>query len=80
MVIDDVQDDFDAGAMQVYHHRFEFLHLAPGDPAGAVPRVRSKVTDAIVPPVVAHTAICQNLVIYELVDRQETAVIPRSLK
>ena len=57
--------------MQVFDHRFEFLHLAAGYPAGAVSGVRSKVTDAIIPPVVAHTAICQNLVIYELVDRQE---------
>ena len=67
--------------MQVFHHRFEFLHLAAGDPAGAVPRVWSKVTDAIVSPVVAHTAICQNFVIYELVDRQELdGIDSKSLK
>jgi hypothetical protein len=53
VVIDNVQNNFDAGAMQVSHHCFEFLHLPSGNPAGAIATVWSKVTDTVVTPVIA---------------------------
>ena len=72
VVVDDVEDDLDARAVQRAHHRLELAHHRGGVAApGGVRGVRREETDRVVAPVVGHPAALQVGLAHELVDRQQ---------
>ena len=71
VVVDDVEDDFDALLVQRLHHLLELLHLLPGLPARRVLVVRGEIADGVVAPVVAQPALEQQRVVDELMDGEE---------
>ena len=52
MVVNHIQNDFDAGSMESAHHRFELGNLFAHVPSAGVLRMRRKKTDRIVTPVI----------------------------
>jgi hypothetical protein len=71
VVVDDVEDHFDAGAVEVADHRLELPHLfAPGS-RRRVGGVRSEVAQRVVAPVVAEALPHQVVLGHEVVDGQE---------
>ena len=52
MVVDDVENDFDARFVQTFDHLLEFLHLLAGLPACGVLVVRRQIADRIVAPII----------------------------
>ena len=71
VVVDDVEEHLDAGAMQRLDHRLELLDLPAALAAAGVLVVRGEEPDGIVPPVVAEPLVEQMLGMDELVDGQE---------
>ena len=71
VVVDDVQDHLDPGAVEGLHHRLELAHLAPGPLARRVARLRRQEGDRVVAPVVREATLDQVAVVDELMDRQE---------
>ena len=70
MVVDYVEDNFDAGAMQRLDHGLEFTDLL-AVVAGGVARVGGEKVDGIVAPVIAQTQIDQALVVDEFMHRHQ---------
>jgi hypothetical protein len=71
VVVDHVEDDLDAGPVQVADHRLELQHLLAAAAAGAVGVVRREETDGVVAPVVGQALLDQRRVVDELVHRHE---------
>ncbi len=68
VVVDHVEDDFDAGVVQRAHHRLELLHLATGVAARGVLRVGREEPDRVVAPVVRQALVDEERVVGEVVD------------
>ena len=74
VVVDDVEDHLDAGAVQRLHHALELAHLVVGR---RVQRVRREVADRRVAPVVREPAVVQEALVGDVVDgSSSTAVTP----
>ena len=71
MIVNDVENDFDSGGMQVAHHRFELVYLAAKVAAAGVSRFRREETNRVVTPVVAQSSIDQSFIINVDVHRQQ---------
>ena len=71
MIVNHVENHFDASGVKIAHHRFELGHLAAELPAAGVFAVRREKTDGVVTPVIRQAAIDQSLVINVRVHRQQ---------
>ncbi|CAO0831035.1 hypothetical protein SMICM17S_11286 [Streptomyces microflavus] len=71
VVVDDVEDDLDPGAVQGVHHPLELADLPARRAGGGVAGVRGEVADGVVAPVVVQPAPQQMVLVGELVDRQQ---------
>ena len=67
VVVDHVQDHFDAGPVQGADHGLEVLDLLAGVAGGAVGVLRREEADGVVAPVVVQALVLQGAVIDELV-------------
>ena len=70
MIINHVENYFDAGGMEAAHHRFELRDLFAHLPTARIRRVRCKKSDRVVTPVVLEAAIDQNFIVDMCVHRQ----------
>ena len=52
MIINHIENHFDAGGMKIAHHSFEFDHFGPGLPIARVTRVQREKSDRVVAPVI----------------------------
>ena len=72
VVVDDVEDDLDAGGVHGAHHLLELLHLLAdlvlGVGGAGVLLVRREEAEGVVAPVVAQPLLLQRAVVHELVD------------
>ena len=68
VVVDDVEDHFEAGGMQRLHHRLE---LAFGARGRRVVLMRGEVADRVVAPEVAQTLLDEMPVVHEVVHRHQ---------
>ena len=71
VVVDDVEDDFDALLMQRLHHPLELLHLLPRLAARRVLVMRGEIPDRVVAPVIAQAALEQQRIVDELMDGEQ---------
>ena len=71
VVVDDVQDDLDAGRVQCLDHRLELADLLAALPGRAVAVVRREEADRVVAPVVRQAARHHGLLGDELVHREQ---------
>ena len=71
MVVDDVEDHFEARAVQRLHHLLELVDLLTPVAGGAVVGVGGEEADAVVAPVVGEAALEQRRLGEELVHRQQ---------
>ncbi len=71
VVVDDVEDDLEAGRVERLDHGLELIDLAPVRAGRGVLGVRREETDGVVAPVVAQPAIEQESVMDEVVHRQQ---------
>ena len=71
VVVDDVEDHLDAGAVQRLDHPLELAHLLAAAPVAAYAAVRGEVADRAVAPVVVQPALDQERLVGDVVDRQQ---------
>ena len=71
VVVDDVEDDLDAGLVQRLDHGLELGHLAVRLGGGGVGLVRREEPDGVVAPVIGQPALHQRLLGHELVHRHQ---------
>ena len=71
VVVDDIQDDLDAGRVQRLDHPLELDDLGTVLAATRVLVVRREVADRVVTPVVTQAVRNEPTVMYELVHRHE---------
>jgi hypothetical protein len=71
VVVDDVEDDLEAGLVERRHHLLELSDLLTAAAAGAVGRVRSEVAERVVTPVVDQPTPGQRRLGEEVVHRQQ---------
>ena len=71
MVVDHVEDDLDAGAMQRLDHPLELLDLLAVRPGGGVGRVRRQEADRRVAPVVRQPSLVDEALLHDLVHREQ---------
>src|SRR6185503_14481564 len=71
VVIDDIENDLDAGAVQRADHLAELANLCRRITTAGVLGVRRKETDGVVAPVIPQTSIDQKAVVYEVMNRHE---------
>ena len=71
VVVDDVEDDLDAGLVQRADHRLELRDLLAALPGGGVVVVRGEEADRVVAPVVPQSPLDQVSVVDELVHGQQ---------
>ena len=71
VVVDDVEDHLDAGAVQRLHHPLELAHLLAAAVARRVQRVRREVADRRVAPVVRQALVVQEPLVRDVVDREQ---------
>ena len=71
VVVDDVEDDLDAGGMQRLHHALELADRIVRVAGAHVVGVRREEPDRVVPPVVPQSAIDEVTVMHEVVYRQQ---------
>ena len=57
MIVNDIENHFDADAVEIAHHRFELDDLFAHLPAAGILRVGREKTDRIVTPVIRQAAI-----------------------
>src|SRR5262245_39923579 len=57
MIVDDVEDDLEAGTMQGLDHGFELHHLLADNPCAGVARLRRKEAEGTIPPVIAQPCL-----------------------
>ena len=70
VVVDDIEDDLDAGVVHGLDELLEFLNL-PAFPASRVLVVRGQVRDRVVAPVVPQAFLLERRVLHELVHREQ---------
>ena len=70
VVVDDVQDDFDAGRVQSPDHRLEFLHHQFRIAGRTVPRVGGEESQCVVAPVIDAPLLDQEPFVAVVMDRQ----------
>jgi hypothetical protein len=71
VVVDDIEDHFDAGPVQRTHHLAELANLRRRIAMARILRVRRKESDGVVAPVIPQTSLDQESVVNELVDRHQ---------
>ena len=71
VVVDDVEDHLDAGAVKRLDHPLEFAHLLAAPAGGGVLGVGREVPDRAVAPVVLQAALGQERLVGDVVDRQQ---------
>src|SRR5213593_4845921 len=71
MVVDNIQDDLDAGPMQLPDQRLEFRHLASGKCSSAVGPFGGKESDSVVSPVIRQSLLTHEVIHVVLVNRKE---------
>ena len=71
MIVDDVEDDLQARAVQGFDHGFELGDLLSEDPSAGIARLGSKEAYGHIAPVVGETPLHEMMVIQEMMDRQE---------
>ncbi|CAB4743432.1 unannotated protein [freshwater metagenome] len=71
VVVHDVEDDLEAGGMQVLHHVLELLHLLASRAGGGVAGVRSEEPDRVVAPVVREPELEEVDLVDEVMGRHE---------
>ena len=71
VVVDDVEDDLDAGAVQRLDHALELLDLLALHARGRVGGVRREVADRRVAPVVREPALVDEALLDDVVHRQQ---------
>ena len=71
VVVDDVEDDLEAGGVQGLDHRLELVDLAAARARRAVVAVGGQEADAVVAPVVAQAPLEEVGILDELVDGQQ---------
>ena len=69
VVVDDVEDDLEAGLVEARHHLLEFAQAVGA--VGGVARVGREEADRVVAPIVGQTLLEQMTVVDEGVDRQQ---------
>src|SRR5919197_3697324 len=67
MVVDDIEDHFDAGGVEGLHHRLEFAER----PGSGIAALGSEVANRVVPPVISQSVLQEALVVDETMDWQE---------
>ena len=70
VIVNDIEDHFDARRMERADHRFEFVD-GIGRSRGAIARVGSKIAQCVVSPVVRETAFDEGLVVDVVVHGHE---------
>ena len=71
VVVDDIQEDLDAGLVEVLHHLLELGDLLTVLAAGGVRRVGGEEADRVVAPIVGQTSVDDSGLAEELLDRQQ---------
>ena len=71
MVVNDVENHFDAGGMEISHHRLELANLIPRRGRRGVTVLRRKKAQRVVPPIVGESFIQENPVVRVMVDGQK---------
>src|SRR6185437_512076 len=71
VVVDHVENDFDAGAMERLHHAFEFADLLAAVAGAGITGIGGEEVDAVIAPVIAETLFTQRLVIDKSVNRHQ---------
>src|SRR5205823_1817493 len=71
VVVDDVEDDLDAGAMQLANERLEFADLGPEHVARAVGGLWREEAERVVAPVVGELLVEEEITDHALLERQE---------
>ncbi len=71
VVVDDVEDDLDAGRVQFAHHPAKLADLHQRVGTAGVPRLRRKEVEGAVPPIVGQVLFSQERVVDKGVDGQQ---------
>ena len=71
VVVDHVEDDLDAGAVERLHHPLELLDLLPLHARRGVAGVRGEEADRGVAPVVRQTAVVEEALVDDVVHREQ---------
>ena len=71
VVVDHVENDLDAGAVERLHHRLEFPHLMRPVRCAGIAAVGREKADGVIAPVIGEPAIDQVFVPDEMMDRQQ---------
>ena len=71
VVVDDVEDDLDPGPVERLHHPLELAHLLAEAAGRRVERVGGEEADRRVAPVVRQPALVEELLVGDVVDRQQ---------
>ena len=71
VVVDDVEDHLDAGAVHRLDEPLELAHLLPMRPRRGVAGVRREEADRRVAPVVRQSALLEKVLVGDVVDRQQ---------
>ena len=71
MVVDNIENHFDARGVKISHHSFELDDFRPRFPVARVARMRRKKTDGVVAPVIRQATIDQRFVVQMRVHRQK---------
>ena len=71
VVVDDVEDHLDPGPMQRLHEPLELPHLLALRAGGGVAGVRGEEADRRVAPVVRQAAVLKEVLVRDVVDRQQ---------
>ena len=71
VVIHDIEDDLDPGAVQGLHHRFEFPDRLAGNRRGGVRTLWREESDGVVSPIVGQAAVLELSITHKMVDWQE---------
>ena len=67
VVVDDIEDHFDAGGMQRLHHRFKLADRS----GGGIARLGGKKSDGVITPVVPQTFLDKHAVVNEAMHRHQ---------
>ena len=71
VVVDDVEDHLDPGAVERLHHPLELAHLLAAAAGRRVGGVRRQVADRRVAPVVREPLVVQERLVDDVVDREQ---------
>ena len=71
VVVDDVEDHLDPGSVEGLHEPLELTHLLPAPARRRIERVRGEEPDRRVAPVVDEAALGEEVLVGDVVDRQQ---------